>query len=123
MIKVTRQDNSSLMDIISCYFCFVSGFQSKQIKMVEERLGTGGVACPTTHFIAAPGLLIAAKESLPTLSDEPYHCKAGFAFSERSFGKSKPVLCFAQSHWFCSWPFLYYDEGQDVVFCHTNFQR
>ena len=61
---------------------------------------------------------MAAKESLPTLSDEPHHPKAGFAFLKRSFGKLKPVLCSVQSHWFSSWPFLHYDEGQDV-FCHT----
>ena len=67
--------------------------------------------------------LIAANESLPTLSDEPYHHKAGYSFSKRSFGKSKPVLCSAQNHWFRSWPFLYYDEGQDVVLCHMNYQR
>ena len=63
--------------------------------------------------------MMATKESLPTLSDEPHHPKAGFAFPKRSFGKSKPVLCSAQSHWFSSWPFPHYDESQDVVLCHT----
>ena len=48
----------------------------------------------------------------------PHHSK-DFAFPKRTFGKSKPVLCFAHSQWFGTWPFLHYDEGQDVVFCHT----
>ena len=56
--------------------------------------------------------LIAANEALPTLSDEP---KASFAFPKRSFGKSKPILCSAQSHWFSSWPFLHYDEGVNCL--------
>ena len=58
------------------------------------------------------------KSSIPNLPDEPHHPK-DLAFPKRSFGKSKPVLCSAQSKWFSSWPFLHYDEGQDVVFCHT----
>ena len=43
--------------------------------------------------------------------------------SKWSFGKSKLLLYSAQSHWFSSRPFLNNDEGQVVVFCHTNFQR
>eukprot|EP00731_Ephydatia_muelleri_P001852 Em0001g1852a len=39
--------------------------------------------------------------------------------SQRSFGKTKPVFCSAKSQWFDTWPFLHYDEGQDVMFCHT----
>ena len=58
------------------------------------------------------------KASLPSLPDKPHHPKE-FAFPKRTFGKSKPVLCSAKSQWFDSWPFLHYDEGQDVVFCHT----
>ena len=41
-------------------------------------------------------VLIAAKEPLPTVSDEPHHPRTGFASPKRSFGKSKLVLCFAQ---------------------------
>ena len=45
--------------------------------------------------------LVAAKEPLPTLFKGPIIPRhAGFAFPERSFGESKPVLCSAQSHWF-----------------------
>ena len=54
---------------------------------------------------------------LPSLLDEPHH-PTDFPFPKRTFGKSKPVLCSAQSQWFHTWPFLHYDEAQDVVFCH-----
>ena len=57
--------------------------------------------------------------SFPSLPDVPHHPK-DFAFHKRTFGKSKPVQCSArESQWFGSWPFLHYDQGQDVVFCHT----
>ena len=55
--------------------------------------------------------------SVPNLPNKPHHPK-DFEFPKRSFGKTKPVLCSAQSQWFTTWPFLHYDEGQDVVFCH-----
>ena len=51
--------------------------------------------------------LMVAKESLTTLSDQPHHPKARFAFLKRSFGKSKPVLYYAQSRWLSSCPFLH----------------
>ena len=41
--------------------------------------------------------LMATKESLPTLSVQPHHPKAGFAFPKRSFGKPKLVFCSVQS--------------------------
>ena len=56
--------------------------------------------------------------SIPSLTDEPHHPKS-FAFPKRSFGMTKPVFCSAKSQWFDTWPFLHYDEGQDVMFCHT----
>ena len=61
-----------------------------------------------------------AAKALPSLPDEPHHPKPNFLRSPKStFGKSKHVLCSAQSQWFSSWPFLHYDEAQDVVLCHT----
>ena len=30
------------------------------------------------------------------------------------------IACTFQSSWFKSWPFLHYDEAQDVIFCHTG---
>ena len=59
------------------------------------------------------------KKSLPTLPDEPHHPTNGFMFPKRTFGHTKPVKCSTHCNWFQSWPFLYYDESQDVVFCHT----
>ena len=56
-------------------------------------------------------------ESLPNLPDAPHHPK-DFIFPKRSFGVSKQVLCSVQSSWFVSWPFLHYNEGLDVVYCH-----
>ena len=49
------------------------------------------------------------KSSLPSLPDEPNH-PSNFTFPKRSFGKTKPVFCAARSQWFCTWPFLHYDE-------------
>ena len=58
---------------------------------------------------------------MPCPPEKPHHPAKGFVFPKRSFGKSKPVLCSAQSQWFegKAWPFLHYDEAQDVVFCHN----
>ena len=58
------------------------------------------------------------KGSLPRLPDKPHHPQK-FLFFKRMFGKTKPVMCSAQSQWFTTWPFLHYDEAQDVAFCHT----
>ena len=58
------------------------------------------------------------KDYLPSLPEKP-HQPRNFQFPKRSFGKAKPVKCSAQPQWFKSWPFLHYDECQDVVFCHT----
>ena len=44
-------------------------------------------------------------------------------FPTWSFGKSKPVLCSAWSQWFSTWPFLHYDEGEDVLFFVTSAWR
>ena len=62
-----------------------------------------------------------AKASLLSrdLPDKPHHPKE---FPKRTFGKSKPVLCCAQSQWFKSLPFLHVDKAQDVVSCHTTFK-
>ena len=60
-----------------------------------------------------------SKKSLPTLPDEPHHPTSRFMFPKRTFGHTKPVKCSAHCNWFHSWPFLHYDESQDVVFCHT----
>ena len=53
----------------------------------------------------AANVLIA---SLLTLLDKPHHLK--------NFGS---LECSEQSQWFTTWPFLHYDEPEDIVFCHT----
>ena len=59
------------------------------------------------------------KKSLPGLPDKPHHPTSSFVFPKRTFGHTKPVKCSVHYNWFQSWPFLHYDESQDVVFCHT----
>ena len=58
------------------------------------------------------------RESIPSLPDQAHHPSDKFVFPKRSFGKSKPVLCSCQINWFKTWPFLHYDENEDVVFCN-----
>ena len=60
-----------------------------------------------------------SKKSLPTLPDEPHYPTSRFVFPKRTFGHTKPIQCSAHCNWFQSWPFLHYDESQDVVYCHT----
>jgi len=57
-------------------------------------------------------------DGLPDLPAEP-HQPSSFNFPKRCFGQKKPVYCSFQRQWFVNWPFLHYDEAQDVVFCHT----
>ena len=58
------------------------------------------------------------KADVPFLPEKPNHPQH-YSFPKQSFGKTKPVMCSAQSQWFKTWPFLHYDEAQDIVFCHT----
>ena len=74
-----------------------------------------GTVCKHVHLVR---VVQQELNDIPSLPEEPHHPK-NFLFPKRSFGKSKPVLCCAQPQWFSSWPFLHYDEGRDVVFCHT----
>ena len=69
----------------------------------------------TVHLMASRTTF---KALLPSLPDKPHQLK-DFAFPKQTFGKSKTVLCSARSQWFSTWLFLHYDEGRDVVFCHT----
>ena len=47
------------------------------------------------------------------------HQPVNFKFPKRSLGKKKPVYRSFQSSWFRQWPFLHYDEANDLAFCHT----
>ena len=57
--------------------------------------------------------------TIPDLSDEPHHPPCSFNFPKRAYGQKVTTSCNFKHHWFVSWPFLHYDEAQDVVFCHT----
>ena len=105
---------------LNCLFCTHTCNQSATY-ISNIGVAPQGYLLPRHDKQVLKFVLMAAKEPLPTLSDEPHHPKTGFASPKRSFRKSKPVLCFAQSHWFSTWLFLHYKQGQDVVFCHTIF--
>ena len=59
-----------------------------------------------------------AKRGYPDLPEEP-HQPVAFTFPKREYGKTIKVRCSFQRQWFRVWPFLHYDEAQDVVYCHT----
>ena len=40
-------------------------------------------------------------------------------FRSEALERQNLFFCSAKSQWFDTWPFLHYDEGQDVMFCHT----
>ena len=46
------------------------------------------------------------------------HQPSNFKFPKRSFGVKKVEYRCFQPKWFVMWPFLYYIEAKDVVFCH-----
>ena len=55
---------------------------------------------------------------LPNIPSAP-HQPTNFEFPKRAFGKTKVVYRSFQPTWFKQWPFLHYDETNDVVYCHT----
>ena len=57
-------------------------------------------------------------DPLPELSCSP-HQPSDFTFPKRSFGKPAIVWRSFQPSWFKQWPFLHYDEANDVAYCHT----
>ena len=62
--------------------------------------------------------IAASSDSLPDLPEAP-HQPTGIEFPKRAYGKKKIVRCSFQSRLFTLWPFLHYDEAEDVVFSHT----
>lgn len=59
-----------------------------------------------------------SRSDLPELPSSP-HQPSNFTFPKRCFGNKIVVQRSCQRSWFERWPFLHYDEGKDVVFCHT----
>ena len=56
---------------------------------------------------------------VPVAEDVP-HQPLTFAFPKHCFGKKSPVLRSFQPFWFSHWPFLHYDEANDMVYYHTR---
>ena len=51
---------------------------------------------------------------LPSSSHQPLD----FGFPKHAFGKTSVVQRLFQAAWFKQWPFLHYDEANDLAFCH-----
>ena len=68
---------------------------------------------------ALPSAICASVSELPEVSNTPHQPGSGFKFPKRSFGKKSVVSRAFQLSWFKRWPFLHYDEANDVVYCHT----
>jgi len=62
-----------------------------------------------------PSLL---SRSLPDIGERPNQPRR-FTFPKCEFGKKSVVKCAFQQLWFQSWPWIHYDETNDVAFCHT----
>ena len=63
-------------------------------------------------------LSLSSRSDLPELPSSP-HQPSSFTFPKRCFGNKVIVQRSCQRSWFERWPFLHYDEGKDVVYCHT----
>ena len=59
------------------------------------------------------------KLSTPEIGDKP-HQPSNFHFPQREFGKTSVVKRSFQHNWFQRWPWLHYDEEQDLAFCFTS---
>ena len=60
--------------------------------------------------------------NVPDLPSSPHHPSETFSFPKRSFGKTKVVWRSFQPAWYRQWPFLHYDESNDLAYCHTCVQ-
>ena len=56
------------------------------------------------------------------ISDLPKHSHQlgpDFIFPKRSFGKKSVIPGSYRHSWFSKWPFLHYNEAEDIVTCHS----
>ena len=60
-----------------------------------------------------------AHHILPDLPPVPHDPSDKFSFPKRSLGKNKVVSRSCQASWFKNWPFLHYNEHEDMAYCHT----
>ena len=92
----------------------------------QEMIVTYSRACARTHMymryayarkieMATAAVHVGPAVDVP---NQP-HQSLTFAFPKRSFGKKAPVFRSFQPSWFSQWPFLHYDEANDVAYCHT----
>ena len=61
----------------------------------------------------------ASEPTAQVIPDNPHQPSANYKFPKRIFGQKKPVSRVFQSAWFSQWPFLCYNEANDVAYCHT----
>ena len=61
----------------------------------------------------------AAVPTVQDIPDKPHQPSASYKFPKRTFGQKKPVSRSFQPAWFSQWPFLHYNEANDVAYCHT----
>ena len=74
------------------------------------------------YVIASQLIIMASKPKTSVTAQEipeDPHQPTAISFPKRAFGKKGDVLRSFQSDWFKKWPFLHYNETNDVVFCHT----
>ena len=62
----------------------------------------------------------ASEPTAQDIPDKPHQPSANYKFPKRTFGQKKPVSRAFQSAWFSQWPFLRYNEANDVAYCHTS---
>ena len=60
---------------------------------------------------------LVSSSEYPDIPDKYCPPPSSFAFPKRSFGSKKIVQRSCQRTWLEQWPWLYYCEGKDVLFC------
>ena len=76
--------------------------------------------CANMTSTTAASCLVATSpsESLPNVGEKLNQPKR-FLFPKREYGKKTIVKRAFQQQWFHHWPWIHYDEVNDVAFCHT----
>ena len=79
--------------------------------MTSTRASTAATSCSVTSPVTSAS-------SLPDVGEKPNQ-PSRFPFPKREFGKKTIVKRAFQQQWFHHWPWIHYDEVNDVAFCHT----
>ena len=88
----------------------------KSSPALSDLIREASYTCSESSFIMASCSRFT--NPLPELPCSP-HQPSDFTFPKRSFGKTAIVWRSFQPSWFKQWPFLHYDEANDVAYCHT----